>query len=140
MLPYSTIEIQSQILGVALDIPGTPFSLHYSSDRHPGRQAAYTLTIPLTGEYVPSDVQRVELEISVGQQLFRQSFPPKPNQQYTFTWDGKDADGKIVGDRQRAKLRTSYIYPPPKSAQTKEATTTVGTGNALNLGLGGWSI
>lgn len=40
MLPQSFIEIQNQILGAAVGINGTPFSLNYSSDRTPGRSSS----------------------------------------------------------------------------------------------------
>ena len=42
----SLIDIQNQVLGEVVGITGTSFSLHYRSDRVPGRLAAYTLEIP----------------------------------------------------------------------------------------------
>ena len=140
MLPNSTIEIQNQILGVALDISGTPFSLHYSSDRHSGRQAAYTLNIPLTNARISSEVQEVQLEIQVAGQKFIEKFPPQPNLKHTFNWDGKDREGKICFGQQPATLRTSYIYQNGKPPRSKSSIMNLGTWSGLSLGFGGWSL
>ena len=45
----SIVGYLNQTLGEALAITGTPFALHYSSDRVPGYKEAYALDIPLTG-------------------------------------------------------------------------------------------
>ena len=45
----SVIECQNQILGEQIDIAGTPFALHYRSNRVPGYSAPYALDIPLSG-------------------------------------------------------------------------------------------
>ncbi len=140
MLPYSTIAIQNQILSAGLDIPGTSFSLHYSSDRHPGHQTAYTLNVPLTDAYVPSDVEEVRLEVAVAGRQIIEKFPPQPNLKHTFIWDGLDSEGQICSGPQPATLRTSYIYPKDKPPKSKESTINLGIWNALNLGLGGWSL
>src|SRR5659263_292808 len=50
----SIIGCQDMVLGEAVDMTGTPFSLHYQSDRVPGRKEAYTLKIPLSGASVPA--------------------------------------------------------------------------------------
>ncbi|NJK73906.1 MAG: hypothetical protein HC942_06930 [Microcoleus sp. SU_5_6] len=77
MLPISFIEIQNQILGAAVEINGTQFSLNYSSDRTPGRLAAYTRTIPVSGSHVAADLERIEIEIDIAGQHFIKTFPPE---------------------------------------------------------------
>lgn len=140
MLPRSFIEIQNQILGAAVDVTGAPVSLFYSSDRVPGRQAAYTRTIPVSGKHVAAELERIEIEIAIAGQEFKEVFPPKPNQTYTFTWDGKDAEGRQVSGKQPVTIRTTFIYPNPEHNQRKEGTATLGTWNAGILGLGGWTL
>ncbi len=140
MLPRSFIEIQNQILGAAVDVTGAPVSLSYSSDRVPGRQAAYTRTIPVSGKHVAAELQRIEIEIAIAGQEFKEVFPPKPNQTYTFTWDGKDAEGRLLSGKQPVTIRTTFIYPNPEHNQRKEGTATLGTWNAGILGLGGWTL
>ncbi|WP_293342304.1 RHS repeat domain-containing protein [Microcoleus sp. CAWBG58] len=140
MLPISFIEIQNQILGAVIGINGTPFSLNYSSDRTSGRQAAYNRTIPVSGSHVAADLERIELEIKVAGQEFKQVFPPQPNQIYTFVWDGKDAEGKLLSGKQPVTIRTTFIYRESQYNQSKEGTTTLGTWNAIAQGLGGWTL
>ncbi len=140
MLPHSFMEIQNQILGAAVDIIGTPFALYYSSDRSPGRQAAYTRTIPVSGSYVAANLQQIELEIAIAGKSIIKNFPPQPNQTYTFVWDGKDAEGNILSGKQPVTIRTTYIYPQPEHNQTKEGATTLGTWNAIAQALGGWTF
>ncbi|MEG4809313.1 RHS repeat-associated core domain-containing protein [Microcoleus sp. F8-D3] len=140
MLPISFIEIQNQILGAAVGINGTPFSLNYSSDRTAGRQAAYTRTIPISGKHVAADLERIEIEIDIAGQHFIKTFPPEPNQTYTFIWDGKDIAGRLLSGKQLITIRTTYIYPNPEHNQRKEGTTTLGTWNAIAQGLGAWTL
>jgi RHS repeat-associated protein len=140
MLPQSSIDIQNQILSAVFGINGTPLSLKYRSDRVSGCQAAYTLDIPVSGSHIAADLKRIELEIKVAGQKLKQIFSPQANQTYTFTWDGKDAAGKFVSGKHPVKLRTTYIYPESKYNRSKEATTSLGTWNAIAQGLGGWTI
>jgi RHS repeat-associated protein len=106
----SIIECQNQILGEKVNIVGTPFSLHYQSDRVPGRKAAYTLSIPLSDSSVPASLRRIELEIFVAGQRFSQTFPAGTNLRHSFTWDGKDVYGRILQGKQSALVRIGYVY------------------------------
>ena len=106
----SIVECQNQILGESINITGTPFSLHYGSDRAPGRLAARALEIPISGATVPASLKRIELEISVAGRLFTQSFSAAPNQRYTFVWDGQDAYVRTLQGAQPANIRIGYVY------------------------------
>jgi len=106
----SLIECQNQVLAEAFALTGTPSSLHYQSDRVPGRRAADTLRIFLSGATVPASLKRIDLEIRVAGRLFSQSFPAAPNQTTTFTWDGLDAYGRALQGAQLATTRVGYVY------------------------------
>ena len=56
----SIIECGNQTLGESIPIVGTGMSLNYRSDRVPGRLAANTIDIPLTGATVPASLAAVE--------------------------------------------------------------------------------
>jgi len=153
-------------LGETVGITGTPFSLNYSSDRVPGRTAANTLVIPLSGAAVPASLKRINLQILVTGREFDQSFPASANQSYTFSWDGKDIFGRTVQGAQAATIRVGYVYPaiyeePDEANQSfnqvsglpitgsearqeitvwEEEHKSVGTWNAATQGLGGWTI
>ncbi len=54
-----------------------------------------------------------------------QSFPPQPNQTFTFTWDGRDAYGRLVQGAAPLTLTKTYVYDlvylnPPKLEEAWE--------------------
>src|SRR5205823_1843148 len=106
----SIIGIQNQTLGESLPVTGTPFTLHYQSERTPGRNHAYTLEIPLSGATIPASLKRIELQISVAGRPFAQNFPASPSQTYTFIWDGKDAYGRTLQGAQPVTVKIGYVY------------------------------
>ncbi len=159
----SVIGCQGQTLGEAINLVGTPFTLNYSSDRAPGRQTEYTINIPLSGVSVPAFLQRIDLEVSVAGQVFRQSFPGASNQMTTYTWDGKDAYGRTLQGKQPALVTIGFVYPgvyyntvgfgytangiPLLSNPTRRevtllraATVSIGAFDARGQELGGWSL
>jgi RHS repeat-associated protein len=106
----SIIECENQILGEAVPIVGTPFSLHYQSDRVPGRRASRTIEVLLSESQVPASLLRIELVIHVAGRQLTQSFAAAPNLTYTFTWDGKDAYGRAVQGELPATIDVGYVY------------------------------
>jgi RHS repeat-associated protein len=158
----SVVECQNQILGEALGVAGTPFGLHYQSDRVPGRQAANQVEIPLSGGQLPPGVRGIQLEVRVAGQLVRQSFPALANQATTFTWDGKDVYGRPLQGSQPIVARIGYTYAPvyvrtrrfgdtgsiqvlgPPGRQELTFWRTwqgrIGTWDARAAGLGGWTL
>ncbi|HEY0514274.1 MAG TPA: Ig-like domain-containing protein, partial [Thermoanaerobaculia bacterium] len=106
----SIIECQSQVLGEQVGVLGTPFSLTYRSDEVPGRTALFTAKVKVTGATVPASLRRVDVELEIAGRRFLQSFPPQPNQAYTFTWDGRDAYGRLVQGAAQLNLTKTYVY------------------------------
>jgi RHS repeat-associated protein len=106
----SIIGCQSQRLGEAVAVAGTPFTLDYWSDRTPGRLDDRTLEIPITGASVPASLAEILLEVHVAGRVFRHSFGPAPNLQHAFTWDGRDAYGRILQGAQPVTIRLGYRY------------------------------
>ncbi|MBJ7347809.1 MAG: hypothetical protein JHC87_04460, partial [Thermoleophilaceae bacterium] len=167
--PGSIIECESQGLGEELPIAGTPYKLTYRSRRTAGRTAANTVTFKVTGPSVQSNLQRVLVKATVAGRVFQDLLPAIPNQNYTFTWDGKDAYGRELIGTVPLDFETGFVYPtrlPPVNEEPafgrypigpeyqgveltsgrREAViwrgtrSTVGTWRAKNNGLGGWSL
>ncbi len=159
----STIECQNQVLGEAVGLVGTPFRLHYQSERAPGRRDLYTLEIPLSvGVTLPPSLKRIDLEVLVAGRRFTQSFPPAPGQRTTFTWDGQDAYGRPLQGAQPVTVRICYVYNPVyqkverfgytgngivigvtarrELALCQVLKAILGTWDARAHGLGGWSL
>ncbi|MBI4586444.1 MAG: PKD domain-containing protein [Planctomycetes bacterium] len=106
----SIVGLRSQILGERVGIAGTTFSLNYRSDRVPGRRAAYSLEISLSGGSLPASLRRIELEIEVAGRQFTETFSPEPYLRYHFEWDGKDALGRTLQGAQPVEVHIGYAY------------------------------
>ncbi len=107
----SIIECQNQVLGERIPVVGTPFTLNYRSDRAPGRRAAYTLNISLSGDSLPPTLLGISLQIEVAGRKFFRGFAPEPNLTYAFTWDGYDIYGRMLQGEQPITTRIAYTYP-----------------------------
>ena len=163
----SIIDCQNQILGEVLPVVGTSYGLHYSNDRTLGRINTATINIPLSGTSVPSVLKKIVLEISVAGRKITQDFPASTNQNYVFTWDGKDAYGRTIQGQWPAIIRIGYVYDgfynlPPDVDQSfgissgvpvpgdvfarngatlwQEQQYSVGAWDARSQGLGGWTL
>ncbi|AKT39533.1 RHS repeat-associated core domain-containing protein [Chondromyces crocatus] len=164
----SIIDCENQVLGETLPIVGTPFSLHYRSDRAAGHAARSTLTIPLARGGVPASVKRIELHIEIAGRHLEQSFacPCEASSETTFVWDGKDALGRETQGEQKVTVRIGYVYEGVylapddfgpafgafagaelSNSRTRSEVTTwkrwegrLGGLMASALGLGGWTV
>lgn len=112
-VPGSEVFCQNQALGERLPLAGTPFQLHYRSDRTFGGTArGRRVHVPLTGSTVPASLKRVEVEVQISGRLFRQTFPAAADQRFTFDWDGLDLFGRRMQGRQVADVSVQYVYRP----------------------------
>lgn len=106
---YGTVEIQNQVFQEDVPVVGTPFTLHYASDRARGYTAGYILDIPIISTSIPS-LQGIKLEIEVAGREFEETFAATTNLTYTFQWDGKDAYGRTLQGKQPLTYRIGYQY------------------------------
>jgi hypothetical protein len=92
----SIIECESQILAEDLPIAGTPFTLRYQSEKTAGRLPELTIPIADAGG-APSSVKRVEVTIAIAgrSETIVVNPPIAPNQSVVWTWDRKDAYGRV---------------------------------------------
>ena len=159
----SIIGCEDQSLGEAIPVVGTPYTLHYQSQRMPGRSDVNRLDIQLSGPEVPASLKRIELDVNVLGATYRKTFPPAPNAKTVYEWDGKDGYGRTWQGEQRAVVRVGYVYDGSYEATFRfgyrsngtvitgdktrleltiwsEFRALVGTLQAGPLGLGGWSL
>lgn len=109
--PGSIIECTTQVLGENRSVFGAPFQLAYRSGRTRGYVKSRTHEIQLTGPTVAPNLVRVDLEIHVAGQRIVSTFPATANQKETFTWNGKDAYGRVVQGEVPMTVRVGYTYP-----------------------------
>src|SRR4029078_7344787 len=92
----SIMQCHNQALGEDVAINGTPYVLHYQSDRQVGRLSDYSADIALSDDKIPASATAIAIDIHVAGRVFHQTFLPTPNQHTIFTWDGKDAYGRMT--------------------------------------------
>lgn len=162
----STIGCQSATLNEAIAVVGTPFGLHYRSSRTPGRRGGYRLDIPVSGASVPAILKRIDLTVSVGGQIIRQSLGAAPGQRVPFTWNGQDVYGRAIQGTTPAVISIGYVYDAPYATPAegdrsfgqpgtgaitgddvrqeltlwRSYTRTMGAWDATAGGLGGWTL
>lgn len=108
--PGSVIECENEALGETAPIHGAPLTLHYKSDRVPGRLAATRIELALTGNTMPPGLLRVELDVRFGGQRVTQTYVPAPNLKQAIQWDGRDAYGRLVQGGVEVEASVGYVY------------------------------
>lgn len=73
------------MLGENVAVAGAPYQLVCRSDCVAGKTSARTATIFLLDETVPTGLIGIELQLQIAGRMFKESFPPNPNQELTFT-------------------------------------------------------
>ncbi len=158
----STIRCESQALGEERRVTGTPFTLHYQSDRAADHIAARQLSVPLSSATVPASLKRIELTATLGGETSVQTFPASPNQSTVVTWSGVDPYGRAAQGAAPFTIDIGYVYDGvygrtdrfgdyPRGAisasPTRQEVTflqrhtgTVRRWDALGVGLGGWTL
>lgn len=111
----SIISVENQSLAERVEVQGTGLGLTYVSHRQPGASAAFSsLRIPiLDGNSTVGDnglavLDRVVVDISVGGRVISQTFTPTAGQKTVFTWDGRDAYGRVLTGAVARVTRTYY--------------------------------
>jgi RHS repeat-associated protein len=119
----SIIECENQILGEAIPVAGTPYSLTYWSNRTPGRRAAYELVVHPLPSTFPSSIESVEVRTVIAGQEIRESLDcyngectcTTPEEcvkgvPVTLSWDGRDVFGRTVQGRVPVTVWIGYTY------------------------------
>jgi hypothetical protein len=105
------ISPQAQTVGEVIPIAGTPYSLHYRSDRAPGRKGKSTVTIPLSGVSLPGSLQRILVTVEVAGQRLTRTVNRQTDLRHTFEWNGLDGFGREVYGSAKTDISVYYVYP-----------------------------
>ncbi len=117
----STIECQTQVFRETIPVVGTPYALHYNSERVPGRAQRYSVRGRISSGPLPSSLLRTTVDLHVGGRKISNVYPPTAaEQQYEVIWDGYDTRGRRLYGPQDASLTFCYVYrarrvTPPRS-------------------------
>lgn len=109
----SVIGCENQSLGESVPVTGTDWSLHYQSNRTPGRRDKSRLEITVSdSDPIPPSMLRMRIEVEIAGRLYKQSFAPAPDLSWTFFWDGIDGYGRQVQGSRGATVTVLYDYQP----------------------------
>jgi len=105
----SVIDNENQSLGESVPIAGTPFTLVYHTDRHAQSRSA-RMNIPLSNATLHPGVKRIELEVLVQGQRYKETFSATPGLSTSFLWDGQSGSGQRRTGTHPATATVSYVY------------------------------
>ena len=106
----STIDCENQAIEEEIPVAGTGLSLHYQSDRSRGYKARDTIDIPVSGPEVPVSLHRIEVSLSIAGRHITSTLRARPNQRFTYVWDGKDVFGRTLDGRVKATIDVAFVY------------------------------
>ncbi|NQX62604.1 S-layer homology domain-containing protein [Paenibacillus qinlingensis] len=133
----SIIGCQNQSLGQAIPIEGTGMNLNYTSTRTPGYKSRSKLTIPVSGDSIPSSLRSMTVTVEIGGKSYRKTFNPAPNVTHTLQWDGIDAyERKLIGSHPY-KVTVSNNYNFQYYAATSDFQQSFGRLSASGVVIGG---
>ena len=115
----SILDYHNQVLGEKIAIPGTDFALHYQSDRSLG-SPYYRMEFKLSGSTLPASLVQIRLIIKVAGQELDETFPPTPDLNYLFEWDGCSKHGQVLQGEQNITVKLGYVYPAVYYATSEE--------------------
>lgn len=109
--PGSILGCESQSLAEEIPITGTSLRLRYQSNRTPGYLTRIRFPIADSDANQPA-MNRVLIEVQVAgrKHSFLRTGTPRPNEMFTFAWDGIDAYGRRANGTHRAKIRVGYEF------------------------------
>jgi RHS repeat-associated protein len=91
-------------------IAGTPFSLHYQTDRTTAYRQGFQLEIPVTGDTLPEGFLGVLSVVDIAGREFEEFFEAAPNQKHVVVWDGTDAFGRLLQGPQTAEVLLVNVF------------------------------
>lgn len=108
----SVIECQSRVLRESLPIIGTGLSLNYRSDRS---ENLFEAEVRITADELPPDVglrmSRIFAVFEIAGRQEIRDYAPALGIHDTFTWDGRDAFGRLMLAKPNGKVTIYYDYP-----------------------------
>ncbi len=161
----SIIGCQRQTVGEDVPVQGTELTLHYQSERVPGRDDVFRLQVPVGP--APTSAKSIRATVDVAGRHFEAELP-RTQETWAVRWDGLDAYGRRLFGEQPAHVRVAYVYDAQYAASPAELSatfgalpagqdivadkarreisyprewdTTMGAFNAQAVGLGGWTV
>jgi hypothetical protein len=108
-LPGCVIDAQAQNLGESMAVTGTPYTLHYNSERSPGG-ARNHVDVRVKNDKIPASLLKTEVRVNVAGRSLPRTAVISP-QTWRYTWDGYDVYGRKLTGQHVASVTVTYDYP-----------------------------
>jgi len=102
------VDPKKRVLHLDIPLAGTDMTLHYASNRIEEYQ--HDITVPASGDSVPSSLKRIEVSVEVAGQTFYKVLPALSDQKVVFGWDGKNHLGDYVYGTINAEVSVAFVY------------------------------
>jgi RHS repeat-associated protein len=106
----SIIDCHNQTLGERIGLAGTALTLNYNSGEQRGHRDAYRLDIPITDANPPAILTATHIRVSTEGQTVEETLGTSPNLTYTYSWDGRDAYGRLLQGEYYAHITIGFEY------------------------------
>ncbi len=107
----SIVLCEDRILGEQVPLAGTPYSVNYWSMRAQGDAVMRTIRVPVTETTQPPFVRKAIVQLDVVGRHYSEEVPGPLTSgmpPVVFTWDGKDAYGRVVNGVVTGRVSVGY--------------------------------
>ena len=119
----SYVDIKSSAFHEDIAIPGTNFTLHYSSQRTEGYK--HSINVRVSGDQIPVTLQEMVVKVEIAGVILEQKFLPQTNQEANFIWDGYNAVGEIERGEVNGVVKVGYAFPVNYNSNGNVATSSL---------------
>jgi RHS repeat-associated protein len=102
--------IEPLALSQSVPVVGTPYTLHYQSDRTADYKKAFQVEVPLVPGTVPEGLQSVRFQVRIAGKRLERFLDPEPDLTVALEWDGEDSFGRRVQGPQTAEITIGYVF------------------------------
>ncbi len=106
----SIIDCHNQTLGERIGMAGTSLTLNYNSGVQRGHRDAYRIDIPITDANPPAGLTATHVRVSTEGQVVEETLGASPNLTYSYSWDGRDAYGRLLQGESYAHIAIGFEY------------------------------
>jgi|GEM_PF-336589 len=106
----SIIDCHNQTLGERIGLAGTALTLNYNSGEQRGHRDAYKLDIPITDANPPAGLTATHVRVSTEGASAEADLGASPNLTYQYSWDGRDAYGRLLQGEYYAHVSIGFEY------------------------------
>src|SRR5690606_8387433 len=104
------VLVEPGAVSQSVPIAGTPYALHYQTDRTLAYGPGFSIEIPVLPDSVPEGLRAVLSVVQIAGREFRELLEPHAGLKHVVTWDGRDAFGRLLQGPQTAEVSLGFVF------------------------------